>query len=413
MTYAKHPRIIILSILLMLCPFASLAQVPVSLTPEPKIQFFSNAGFPLANGCVFTYQAGTNNPQATYTDSTGTAQNTNPVILDAGGRANIWLTSQGYKIVLFSTGGVNCASGAQIWSVDNVTGQLGLLSLANTWTAQQKFSQPIVITPSVNQIVLGTAPNQTTLNFPAPAGNVTLTTPNTTDTLVGRNTTDTLNNKSLNSPTIATPTLNGNVAGTSLQGTDPKLLSSGTVAGLAATLCTDANGGATTVGCSPPAAANLGCTNFTPVTVSNNNAQQNLMSCTINPGALSQGSLLEVDLQGIESAAVGQTLIINVSLGGGTACTTQVTEGVANNQPWNAVMKLFVLTSGAGGTMNMSCQYFSTASGGGVIGPLGVLGTPTLSVNTTIANTLLVTEQMSVVNVGNSVTQQGLKAVIF
>jgi hypothetical protein len=367
-----------------------------------------NNGIPLAGGCLFSYQSGTSTPQATYTDSTGVATNSNPVILDAGGRANVWLTAQGYKLVLLSAGGVNCASGQQIWSVDGITGELGLLSLVNTWTGQQTFTQPIIVTPSVNQLVLGTAPNQTTVNFPAPAGNVTVTGPNTTDTLVGRATTDTLTNKTLTAPVI-----NGPTTGTGVQGTDTKLLSAGTIAGTAATLCTDALGGATTTGCTPPAAANLGCTNFTPVNVVNNNAQQNLMSCTIAANTLLQGSLLAVNLQGIESSAVGNNLLINVSVGGGTACVISVTTGIANNQPWNSVMKLFVLTSGAGGTMNMGCEYFSSASGGGVIGPNGVLGTPTLSINTTIANTLQVTEQMGVANPGNSITEQGLKAVIF
>jgi hypothetical protein len=40
------------------------------------------------------------------------------------------------------------------------------------------------------------------------------------------------------------------IASTSLQGTDAKVLTAGTVTGTASTLCTDANGGATTTGCS-------------------------------------------------------------------------------------------------------------------------------------------------------------------
>jgi hypothetical protein len=187
------------------------AQVAVSLSPEPKLQFFSNNGVPLAGGCVFSYAAGTSTPQATYVDSTGLTASTNPIILDAGGRASIWLTSQGYKLVLFSAGGVACATGTQIWSVDGITGQLGLLSLSNTWSGVQTFSQPIKITPSVNQLVLGTSPNTTTLNAPAPAGAITLTFPITTDTLVGRNTTDTLTNKTLTSPVINGGTFSGNV----------------------------------------------------------------------------------------------------------------------------------------------------------------------------------------------------------
>jgi len=195
-------------LILLLFAMPAYGQVSVSLSPEPKLQFLSNNGVPLAGGCVFTYAAGTSTPQASYIDSTGTATNTNPVILDAGGRASIWLTSQGYKLTLFTAGGVNCASGSQIWSVDGITGQLGLLSLANTWSGVQTFSQPIKITPSVNQLVLGTSPNTTTINAPAPAGAITITLPTVTSTLAPLSG-GTFTNTTLTSPTIVTPTVGG------------------------------------------------------------------------------------------------------------------------------------------------------------------------------------------------------------
>lgn len=53
----------------------------------------------------------------------------------------------------------------------------------------------------------------------------------------------------LTTPTLSSPTINGTATGTALQGTDSKLLTSGTVSGTGAALCTDANGGATTTGC--------------------------------------------------------------------------------------------------------------------------------------------------------------------
>jgi hypothetical protein len=56
---------------------------------------------------------------------------------------------------------------------------------------------------------------------------------------------------SLSSPTIITPAINGASAGTGIQGSDSKLLTSGTVSGVGSPLCLDANGGATTKGCSP------------------------------------------------------------------------------------------------------------------------------------------------------------------
>ena len=86
----------------------------VKLMPEPKIQFFSNNGIPLAGGMLYTYAPGTYNNKATYTDSTGTSQNTNPVVLDAAGRAGVWLNGY-YDMVLTDS------LGSQIWSVQNVS----------------------------------------------------------------------------------------------------------------------------------------------------------------------------------------------------------------------------------------------------------------------------------------------------
>ena len=116
--------------------FAGATAVPVILSPVPKIQFFDASGRPLAFGCVFSYQSGTTTPLATYTDSTGTVQNTNPVILDAGGFANgvtaggmIWLAAgQAYTLKVVSAGGVHCASGTTQYTIDGVGGGVTLLT---------------------------------------------------------------------------------------------------------------------------------------------------------------------------------------------------------------------------------------------------------------------------------------------
>ena len=72
-----------------------------SLSPPPKLQFFGSDGLPLVGGKLYTYAAGTTTPLATYTDSTGATQNTNPVILDSTGQASVWLTdTTTYKYVL-------------------------------------------------------------------------------------------------------------------------------------------------------------------------------------------------------------------------------------------------------------------------------------------------------------------------
>lgn len=72
-----------------------------SLSPLPKLQFFGTDGAPLVGGKLYTYAAGTTTPIATYTDYTQANQNTNPVILDSNGQANVWLTDAvNYKYTL-------------------------------------------------------------------------------------------------------------------------------------------------------------------------------------------------------------------------------------------------------------------------------------------------------------------------
>ena len=71
------------------------------LSPNPKQQFFGANGEPLVGGKIYTYEAGTTTPVATYVDAAGVTQNTNPIILDSRGMCNIWLLSTtSYKYVV-------------------------------------------------------------------------------------------------------------------------------------------------------------------------------------------------------------------------------------------------------------------------------------------------------------------------
>ncbi len=57
-------------------------------------QFLDDNGDPLAGGKLYSYEAGTSTPLATYTDVTGSVANSNPVILDSGGRASVWISGE-------------------------------------------------------------------------------------------------------------------------------------------------------------------------------------------------------------------------------------------------------------------------------------------------------------------------------
>lgn len=66
-------------------------------------QFFDANGKPLNGGLINTYAAGTTTPQSTFTTSSGSIANANPIVLDASGRTTTetWLTSGiAYKFVL-------------------------------------------------------------------------------------------------------------------------------------------------------------------------------------------------------------------------------------------------------------------------------------------------------------------------
>lgn len=86
----------------------------VTLTPSPKMQFFTAAGLPLVGGKLFTYASGTTVPLATYTDDTGNFANSNPVILDSRGEAAVWLGPSRYTFVLKDS------DDNLIWTVDGV-----------------------------------------------------------------------------------------------------------------------------------------------------------------------------------------------------------------------------------------------------------------------------------------------------
>jgi len=93
------------------------------LTPSPKQQIFGTDGLPLVGGKIYTYAAGTSTPIATYTDYTANTANTNPIILDSYGQANIWLiNTTTYKFV------VKTAADVLLYTVVNISFPLDLNS---------------------------------------------------------------------------------------------------------------------------------------------------------------------------------------------------------------------------------------------------------------------------------------------
>lgn len=87
-----------------------------SIATPPKLQFFDANGNPLAGGKLYSYAAGTTTPLATYTDYGGGTANSNPVILDSRGEANVWFGTAQYKLKLTD------ADDVEVYTVDNLNG---------------------------------------------------------------------------------------------------------------------------------------------------------------------------------------------------------------------------------------------------------------------------------------------------
>jgi len=88
----------------------------IGLMPKVKQNFLDNDGNPLTGGLLYSYIAGTTTPVDTYSDSTGMTTNTNPIVLDARGEADVWLSSAfSYKFTL------RFPDQTEIWTVDDVS----------------------------------------------------------------------------------------------------------------------------------------------------------------------------------------------------------------------------------------------------------------------------------------------------
>ena len=98
-----------------------------SLTPTPKQQIYGSDGNPLVGGKIYTYAAGTTTPLATYTDAGAGTANTNPIILNSLGQANIWLApSSLYKFSVYTSADV------LLYTVDNIATPIDYLSLVTS-----------------------------------------------------------------------------------------------------------------------------------------------------------------------------------------------------------------------------------------------------------------------------------------
>lgn len=121
----------------------------MNLPPVLRTQYVNSNGAPLVGGQLFSYQAGTTTPQATYTDSGGLTPNANPVILDANGSASVWLDpTLSYKFILQDVNGVTQ------FSVDSVVGTLTANAVNTAALQNLSVTTPKMALLSVDSTIL-------------------------------------------------------------------------------------------------------------------------------------------------------------------------------------------------------------------------------------------------------------------
>jgi hypothetical protein len=170
-------------------------------------RFYKNDGTVNAGGKVYTYVPGTTTLQTTYTDSTAGTPNTNPIILDSKGEADIWQTAKikvnvlesdntqvtgfpvddvGYLIIAdeihAATNKTTPINTDELGIWDSISQALRHVTFANLWVwIQSKLASPGAIGGTTPAAITGTTITGTTVNSTGGALNGTLgaTTPTT------------------------------------------------------------------------------------------------------------------------------------------------------------------------------------------------------------------------------------------
>jgi len=98
-------------------------------------QFFDNNGTPLVGGLLYVYTAGTTTPATTWTTNSGAVANTNPIVMDAGGRTpyEIWVNGGvNYKFVLKTSAGVTIGTYDNVPAIDDPSVFNNLITVTGT-----------------------------------------------------------------------------------------------------------------------------------------------------------------------------------------------------------------------------------------------------------------------------------------
>lgn len=152
--------------------------VTLSLFAGAGAQFLDNNGNMLSGGLIYTYNAGTTTPLATYTSNLGTVAHPNPIILDSSGRVpggEIWLSyGFGYKFVTKDSNNIligtydNIPSSAQppiVNDASSISYEQGYTLTAGSFTVGKTYR--IATIGSTNFQLIGATSNSVGLLFTA------------------------------------------------------------------------------------------------------------------------------------------------------------------------------------------------------------------------------------------------------
>ena len=119
------------------------------LSPNPKFDY----GLDYAGGLLYTYETGTTTPKATWTDSSKLTPNSNPVVLDSMGRADVWIdTTYGkYRFKLTDADGIVLFTKDEIGLLDTpvssglVTGSLIFLPISSPLSGTLECNGSVIL----------------------------------------------------------------------------------------------------------------------------------------------------------------------------------------------------------------------------------------------------------------------------
>lgn len=428
-------------------------------TPNPNYQWLDNAGNVLAGGKLYTYTAGTTTPLATYTDEGGASANTNPVILDSAGRANVWMTpGVSYRFDMYTSAGV------LLWTVDNIPG--GSLAGQSSVTANYVYAGPTTgaaAAPDFRALVAADIPDvsatyanlalsnlasvsiNTTLNAQTgvdlgaaatafrnlylwgsgtygstsleltgtPTGARTITIQDATDTLVGRATTDTFTNKTydtagtgnvfkINGTAVSAVTGTGSV----VLATSPTIVTP-TIASFTNATHNHQNaaGGGTLAQAAIQPILPIFAQTAT-ITIASSAAEATLVgggtgSVTLPANFFVQGKAIRLRMSGFHSSAASPTITIKVKIGGTTIATASGTSGNGSNDVFIVQMDITCRSTGVTGTIFGQGQYAELHTGGLVA---GLPTTAATTVDTTGTLAIDITGQWGTSSASNTIS---------